>query len=52
MTESILDYILADSSYTLAETVDIISFHLQDSPPEVLEEVKQDLEHAFLGDSA
>lgn len=47
MKENILDYLLAEPSYTLCEVIDIISFHMQDSPPEVIEEVKEDLKHAF-----
>jgi len=47
MTENILDYLLADPSYSLSEVVDIIEFHMKGAPPEVKEEVKEDLKHAF-----
>ncbi len=47
MKENILDYLLADPSYTLCEVVDIIDFHMQGADPHVVEEVKEDLKHAF-----
>lgn len=47
MKNNILDYILADPSYSLEEVVDIISFHLEGENPEFIEEVKEDLKHAF-----
>lgn len=47
MKLSLLDEILADPSWTLAEVVDIIDFYMQEVPPELKEEVKEDLRHAF-----
>ncbi len=47
MVENILDYLLADPSYDLAEVVDIIDFHMKGANPEVVKEIKEDLEHAF-----
>lgn len=47
MKENILDHLLSDPSYTLCEVVDIIDFHMKDTPPDVVEEVKEDLKHAF-----
>jgi len=49
MKENILDYLLADPSYTLYEVVDIIEFHMKEIPDEVVEEIKEDLMHAFSG---
>ncbi len=47
MKENILDYLLADPSYSLCEVVDIIDFHIQGTDPETMEDVKEDLKHAF-----
>ncbi len=47
MKINLLDEILADPNVSLVEAVDIISFYLQGAPPELKEDVKNDLEHAF-----
>lgn len=47
MKENILDYLLADPSYTLNEVMDIIEFHMEGEDEEVKHEIKEDLEHAF-----
>jgi len=47
MKLSLLDEILADPSWTLSEVVDIIDFYMKEVPPELKEEVKEDLRHAF-----
>ncbi len=47
MKENILDYILADPSYSLYEAVDIISFHMEGEDEETVDEIKDDLKHAF-----
>ena len=47
MRENILDDLLADPSYTLSEVVNIIELHMKGVHPTMLEEVKEDLKHAF-----
>jgi len=47
MKISLLDEILADPSWTLAEVVDVIDFYMDGAPPETVAEVKEDLKHAF-----
>ena len=47
MKENILDHLLSDPSYTLCEVVDIMDFHMKDTPLHVVEEIKEDLRHAF-----
>lgn len=47
MRENILDYILADPSFSLYEAVDIIDFHMEGAEEEKIAEIKEDLKHAF-----
>lgn len=47
MQHNILDYILADPSWSLSEVIDIIDFHMKGTSEELQEEVKEDLKHAF-----
>jgi hypothetical protein len=49
MKYNILDSILSDPSYTLVDVVDILAYHIENEPPAVQKEIKEDLEHAFNG---
>ncbi len=47
MSENILDYLLADPSYSLCEVVEIIDFHMKTVDEVIVDEIKEDLKHAF-----
>ncbi len=48
MKECLIDYLLSDLDLSLEDTVDIIDFYMVDVPKEEMDEIKEDLKHAFL----
>lgn len=49
MKECILDHLLADPNLSLDEVVELIEFHMKKVSREMMEEIKEDLKHAFSG---
>lgn len=47
MPINLLDYLLTDPQFSLCEVVDIIDFYMQGEDKEKIEEVKEDMRHAF-----